>query len=120
MPGKYRSGNESKSFQPVYDEQPELIKKSCSHIVQEARQKSMWIYDPSNRTWYSPDDFQQQFERIVSGNEKFLAQVQIRDPSDGIVAGNQKLTDLQQKLEDFTNRVIAYFRNKKDESRKSK
>ena len=87
--------------------------KTCKDIAREARSANMWVYDPSTKTWYNPEDFFQQYGRVATGYEKFLEQVQIKDPLEGIKAGYQRLIDLQVKLEAFTKRVVEHQRAKK-------
>lgn len=113
MPGgKYRAGEGSKPFADDFARQPEIEQvRSYKDIATEARTRGLWIYDPTNRCWYSPEEFLKQFERVSGKSvEKQLAQMQIIDPLEGVKAGNQKINDLQKKLEDFTWRLINYFR----------
>ena len=72
-----------------------------------------WLYDPEVKAWYSPEEFEDKFGRVASGNEKWLAKIQVRDPLEGIDAGYQRLQDLEIKLKDFTRKVIQYYRHRR-------
>ncbi len=72
----------------------------------------MWVYDPSRKKWYTPEEFSVLDERIVSGNEKYIAQVKVMDPRDGIKAGHQMLLDIHTKPEDFTRGLLIITRTK--------
>lgn len=114
MAGSYRSGGSDGRFNNEYNQSPQPERtRGCKELVQEARSKDHWLYDPVSKTWYSPEEFWEKFGRIVTGNEKFLALVQVRSPDDGINAGFQCLTDVQIKLADLMVRVMSYYRKKK-------
>ena len=115
MVGSYRKGDTDGRFNNHefnQTQQPERV-RGCKEMVQEAKNKDFWLYDPITKTWYSPEEFWEKFGRIVTGNEKFLAQVQVRHPVEGVSAGFQRLQDIQIKLDDFIQRVLNYYRNKK-------
>ena len=110
------AGNYRKDRAPQYiDQPPEDLPRpplhTCQSLVREAHQKQFWLYDPKVKAWYSPEEFQEKFGRVASGDEKWLATIQVRDPLEGINAGYLRLQDLEIKLKDFTAKVIQYYRH---------
>lgn len=83
---------------------------NCKDIVTEAKSKGLWIYDPSYRKWYSPEDFEHIFGHYANANDAFLRQLQVRHPAEGIQAGFHRMIDIHNKLEAFTKLVINYYK----------
>lgn len=112
MPGgKYRIDQKKVSIDnSTFQPDRVLPIRTCNDIVREASKRNLWLYDPRDKSWYSPEEFSTKFERIVAGNEKFLEKIQIRDPIDGIKGGYKRLQDIQIKLQDFTGRVLQYYK----------
>src|SRR5689334_772628 len=99
---KYRVKREPLPADETTQPEPVESKRGCKDISMEAKNRNHWIYDPSSKKWYTPEEFMELNERIVTGNEQYLSQVKIMDPLDGIKAGYVRLLDTQIKLEDFT------------------
>lgn len=81
-----------------------MLTDKARKIADEAKSKGMWLYDPSYKKWYSPEDFKHIFHYANAGYE-FLKGLQLRYPAEGIEAGFQRLTDTQNKLQAFINLV---------------
>jgi len=79
-----------------------MLTDKARKIADEAKSKGMWIYDPSYRKWYSPEDFKHIFH-YADASDEYLEKLQIKHPSEGIQAGFQRLMDLHNKLKEFTN-----------------
>ena len=108
--GKYRRGhNNAGENVYVHDIPPKTLKE----VYNEAMSKNMWIYDPSRREWFSPQEFKAFYERYVVGFANFFEQCQIKDPHEGIHAGYTRLVEVQNKLEDLTKRVLQHYKEKK-------
>ena len=86
-----------------------MLTAEARKIAEEAKRKGLWIYDPSFKKWYSPEDFQHIFH-YANAREDFLKGLQIRHPSEGIKAGFQRLTDINSKLQAFITLVIDYYK----------
>jgi hypothetical protein len=84
----------------------------CQNIAQRAKSKGMWLYDPQYKKWYSPEDFLQIFGHYAAADDFFYNRLQIRHPNEGIQAGFKKLTDLNTRLQNFTNYVMNYYKKK--------
>lgn len=82
---------------------------TCLDIVRYARNKTHWIFDPSNRKWYNPDEFEAEFGRH-SGFEGFFAQCQVRPPQDGIDAAMERAKRTQDQATAFVARVVDYYK----------
>ncbi|HLL43875.1 MAG TPA: hypothetical protein VK369_12095 [Segetibacter sp.] len=85
-----------------------MLTDKARKIADEAKSKGMWLYDPSYKKWYSPEDFKHIFH-FDNANGEFLKKLQLRHPSEGIKAGFQRLTDTQNKLQAFINNVRNTF-----------
>jgi hypothetical protein len=83
---------------------------TCAQIVNQARNKAFWIFDPASKIWYTPDEFHDKFHANQSGFEGFFAQVQVRDPNDGVNAGMTRVQRMQDQLTGFMNKVVAYYK----------
>jgi hypothetical protein len=113
MPGNYRNHRAPQYIDRLPDDLPGPPMRSCSSLVREGKQKQFWLFDPNTKAWYSPEEFEEKFGRVVYGDEKWLQTIQVRDPQEGIDAGYLRLKDLEIKLKDLTIKVIHYYRQKK-------
>ena len=86
-----------------------MLTDKARKIADEAKSKGMWLYDPSYKKWYSPEDFKHIFH-YANASDEFLKGLQIRHPSEGIKAGFQRLSDTQNKLQAFINLVMNYYK----------
>jgi hypothetical protein len=89
--------------------QSDLGGTSCTQIVNQARNKRFLIFDPSTKTWFTPEEFQDKFGKH-SGFEDFFAQCQVRDPQDGVQAAMKQAQQTQDRLTAFVNKVLEYYR----------
>lgn len=114
MPGgRYRN---HETALPSFDEstQPFPVEKirNCEDVAKEAMSRKMWVYDPTNKGWFTPEEFSSKFGRLSQGYEVFVQRVQIRDPRDGLNAGFRRLLDMQIKLEEFAKKMTDYYKGK--------
>ena len=86
-----------------------MLTDKARKIADEAKSKGLWLYDPSYKKWYSPEDFNHIFH-FDNGSEEFLQKLQLRHPSEGIQAGFQRLTGIKTKLEAFVRMVMDYYK----------
>lgn len=82
--------------------------------VASAKQADSWIYDPSHKYWYTPDEFAKKFKDRWDFNksELWFESLQIRNPMDGLRAGFKQLEDMRKKLELFSEKAFMYYRQK--------
>ena len=85
-----------------------MLSDSARKIADDAKTKGLWLYDPSYKRWYSPEDFKHIYT-YANARDEFIAQLQLRHPKEGIAAGFQRLKDLQEKLEVFSKVVVDYY-----------
>jgi hypothetical protein len=111
MAGNYRKERASQYIDRPPEDFPGPLLCSCQSLVRDAHHKQFWLHDPKVKAWYSPEEFQEKFGRVASGDEKWLATIQVRDQPEGINAGYLRLQDLEIKLKDFTTKVIQYYRH---------
>jgi hypothetical protein len=85
-----------------------MLSPEAKKLAEEAKRQGKWLFDPSYRKWYSPEDFEHTFS-YANADDKFLKQLQIKYPDEGIKAGFQQLIELQNKLQIFVLRVKEYY-----------
>ena len=86
-----------------------MLSDEASKIADEAKAQGLWIYCPSYKRWYSPEDFEHIFH-YADAKDDFLKQLQIRDPLEGVIAGFQRMTEIQDRLKIFAKRVLEYYK----------
>jgi beta-lactamase class D len=89
--------------------QPDLTASTCAQLCKLANNKRFWIFDPSTKTWYTPEEFNEKF-KAQSGFEDFFAQCQVRDPKDGVEAAMKQAHQTQDRLTAFVNKVVEYYK----------
>lgn len=85
-----------------------LLSPEAKKLAEEAKRQGKWLYDPSYRKWYSPEDFEHIF-CYANASDEFLKQLQIKDPDEGINAGFHQLVELQNRVQIFVLRVKEYY-----------
>jgi hypothetical protein len=115
MAGKYRSENKRSEFDHDFTQLPAAERpntRQCAELSREALLNKQWLFDPGERTWYSPEELMDQYGRVGKGAEDLFNRLQIRDPLEAINEGYQKTDEIRKRLETFTLRVAEYYKNK--------
>jgi hypothetical protein len=115
MAGRYRSENRRSEFDHQFTQLPPEERpntRKCAEIVKEAIARKNWLFDPKDRQWYSPEELLEQYGRVAKGAEDLFQRLQMRDPLEAVIEGQQKTGELHKRLEAFTVRVTEYFKNK--------
>lgn len=86
-----------------------MLTDEARKIAEEAKRRGMWLYDPTYKKWYSPEEFQHIFH-YANASDELLKNLQIRHPSEGIQAGFQRLLDVHARLQAFTRMVLEYYK----------
>lgn len=102
--------------------QEAIPKMTPKRVAEIARDKHMWLHDPKTREWWTPEQYQDKFERLAIGYEEYVAGVEMRDP---IEAMNESFELLEGDIEfmerktllkkfkrfrEFVGRVVGYYR----------
>ena len=88
-----------------------MLSEKTEKLAEEPKSRGMWLYDPTYKRWYSPENFKHVFS-YADAKDEFLDKIEIRHPEDGIHAGFKKLEDIQSKLAMFSKSVLDYYRKK--------
>lgn len=108
---------EQDRLEKIQEAIPKLTPKRVAEI---ARDKGLWLYDPKSNKWWTPEEYQETFERITVGYEEYVKAVEMRDPvqaiseAGDILQGDIKFEDRDKLLKkfkrfrDFVNRVVGY------------
>ncbi|MXV18000.1 hypothetical protein [Hufsiella ginkgonis] len=105
---KYREEQLIRDIQGYSQDPDQKRIPHCAEILQKARMARQWIYDPKTHEWYSPDEFDKAFGKIMVGNETMLARVVIKHPNEGIEAGYKVVAKMQEKLNSLVQRVVKW------------
>lgn len=65
-----------------------MLSAAARQLIEEVKQKGLWIYEPDYKRWYTPEEF----EHILSyanASDEFLKKLQLRNPMEGIQAGHK-------------------------------
>ena len=82
-------------------------------VAREASERGLWIYDPTYKRWYTPEDFLHTFGHIKSYDLEFYKKVEYRNPVDGISAAFKQIEGIQERLKVFAEKVAKYYQMKK-------
>jgi hypothetical protein len=65
-----------------------MLTDKARKMADEAKSKGMWLYDPSYKKWYSPEDFKHIFH-YANANDEFLKNLQLRHPVEAYRQGSR-------------------------------
>ena len=84
------------------------------NIYEEAKLKKHWIYDPQIKRWQTPEEFLELEKRYSGGETDRLTRLQVRDPVEGINAGNQQIQELKEnQAKQMADQVALSTKEKK-------
>ena len=82
--------------------------KKARYIADEAIKHNAWLFDPTAKRWYDPEEFVKETRTLPSKDEIFN-RIEVRHPIDGINAGYKQISILYGKLQELTKRVFDYY-----------
>jgi hypothetical protein len=77
------------------------MRKNYHEFAQHAKTMRLWIFDRVAKVWYTPEEFIEKDKNEYIEYEKLLFNIDLRDPLEALQKG-------QQKIAEFTGRIIAY------------
>lgn len=101
--------------------------KRLMPIVKEALMHKVWLYNKEDGNWFTPEEFQEQYENTELNNhqiQSILEELVMRDPKGGNTAyhkaieqkienHHKEINELRIKGEAFLNKVIDYYQRRK-------
>jgi hypothetical protein len=81
-------------------------------IYKQALKEKMWVFDPSSKRWFTPEEFMELYERYDNLDIKWMKALQIRDPYDGLAAADQQVESICERRSVFEKRIIDYWKEK--------
>jgi hypothetical protein len=81
-------------------------------IYKKALIEKMWVFDPSTKRWFTPEEFMDMYQRYDNLDVKWLKAIEVRDPYDGLAAADQQLGSICERRSVFEKRIIDYWKNK--------
>jgi hypothetical protein len=81
-------------------------------IYKEALKENMWVFDPSSKRWFTPEEFMELYQRYDHLEMKWMKALEIRDPYDGLAAADQQVESICERRSIFEKRIIDYWKNK--------
>lgn len=86
-----------------------MLSENARKIADEAKAKGLWLYCPEYKHWYTPEEFKYTFT-YANAEDEFLKRLQIRNPIEGVKAGFKRLTEIQNRLDLFSEKVVTYYK----------
>ncbi len=80
-------------------------------ILEEAEQKSLWIYHPQSENWYSPAEFVEKYSRSIRENDDFCRELRLCRPEEGLQVMRRMLKEATDELDRLADKLIIYYRN---------
>lgn len=90
---------------------PDYNHKAVRTLAEHAKLKSLWLYDPTYKRWYSPTDFMKAFGNSNQDLSQYLITIELRDPIEAIKQGHKAIQELQHKIHALTVRVFEYHKH---------
>ncbi len=84
---------------------------TAKKLYDRAKEIGAWIYDPAIKRWYTPEEFLRLYAQYYLDHKLFY-QVKLKNPVEGLDAGYKQLEMLQNRLKDFSKRIIDYYQKK--------
>jgi len=81
-------------------------------VVKRALVERMWIYDPSSKRWYSPEEFMDMYERYDNLDVKWINGLEVMDASEGLQAADDYIESMLTRRKAFEQRIIEYWKGK--------
>lgn len=81
-------------------------------IYKRALADGEWIYDPSTKRWFNPEEFWEHYQRFDNLDMKWIDELEIRDPEEGLKAADQQIESILSRKAVFVKRIVDYWKNK--------
>jgi hypothetical protein len=81
-------------------------------IYKKALNEKMWVFDPSSKRWFTPEEFMDMYQRYDNLDVKWIKAIEVRDPYDGLAAADQQLESICERRSVFERRIIDYWKSK--------
>jgi hypothetical protein len=81
-------------------------------IVKNALNTKMWLFDPSTKRWFTPEEFMEMYERYDNIDVKWINNIQTLDPNEGLEAADQQVQSILTRRTIFAKRITEYWKNK--------
>jgi len=94
-----------------WDEPPPI--PTCQGLVNEAEARDCWLYDPTDKAWFTPQEFKQKHERFAHGFENLFKRIEIRNPVEAIEQAKDKMVQMLERHASFADRVVKYYNQRR-------
>lgn len=81
-------------------------------IYKKALAERLWIHDPSTKRWFNPEEFWEQYQRYDNVDRKWIDQLQVMDPMEGLTAADKQIASILERKAIFAKRIIDYWKEK--------
>jgi hypothetical protein len=86
-------------------------------VYKQALKESMWVFEPSSKRWFTPEEFMELYSRYDNLDVKWIKALQVRDPYDGLAAADQQVESISERRSIFEKRIIDYWKSKADKGK---
>ncbi|MBG6233515.1 hypothetical protein IWX76_000070 [Pedobacter sp. CAN_A7] len=82
-------------------------------VVNKANAKRLWIFEPKVKRWWTPEEFMSQYERFENLDPKWIENLQVRDPLEGIEAADVQIKSILDRKAILIQKIVDYWKGKK-------
>lgn len=113
------AGNYRKDYRPdatLINQRYEPAIRTVDQIrgkVEQALNKGFWLYDPSDKRWWTPEEFNTHYSLTVNIKTEWLDKIRVLDPVDGLKAADHQIESITSRRTAFAQRIVDYYKNRK-------
>lgn len=89
------------------------VPREFALILRMAKEKGLWIYQKSEKKWFTPDEFREVAHRLIKrepGGHSNQWDFHTADPWEGLRLRIEYLERVTQQIRDFSNRLEAFYK----------
>ncbi|NRF37626.1 hypothetical protein HQN83_02810 [Pedobacter sp. LMG 31643] len=81
-------------------------------IFNNAIKERQWIFEPSTKRWFNPEEFLEMYGRYDNIDLKWFEKIEVRDPMEGLEAADMQIESILSRKAILEKRIIEYWKGK--------
>lgn len=81
-------------------------------IFNNAIKERQWIFEPSTKRWFNPEEFLEMYGRYDNIDLKWFEKIDVRDPMEGLEAADMQIESILSRKAILEKRIIEYWKGK--------